>query len=340
MEALMAESLRRKRGKLLLVIALSILALAGGAGFSQRYNLFTRYYAYRFEHAPEAQRQAWLDKLVGMGKASVPRLLGFLRKDDGNLCSAARSGLEKSLAAWGPKDPRSHALADRLLEEHPSFSTAGQMAALQLLPELLDSENVETAAKARTVVAASLKDKTAELRFLGISVASRPELNLLPAVVPLLDDPDANVRRAALLVLGPVRETGAGGAEQPLVSSDDLLRWLHDPDPEVRSICEMSLRSSGRGLRDRDIRMGRMLKSPDPMERLKLLLALPMEEDMNLKAWLRRLSEDPDSAVRAGAARLAADRRVDFAERLEQMTQTDPDGTVRKIAEYYRNQYR
>jgi len=336
----MAESLRRKRGKLILIIALAAVALAGGAGFSQRTALLTRYYAYRFEHAPEAERPAWLDKLVGMGDASVPRLLGFLRKNDGNLCAAARSGLEKSLTQWGPNDPRSRALGDRLLEEHPSFSTAGQMVALQLLPELLDSKNVETAAKARTIVAESLKDKVAELRFLGISVASRPELNLLPSVVPLMDDPDANVRRAALLVLGPVRETGAGGAEQPLVSSDDLLRWLHDPDPEVRNICEMSLRSSGRGLRDRDIRMGRMLKNPDPMERLKLLLALPMEEDLNLKAWLRRLSEDPDSAVRAGAARLAADRRVDFAERLEQMTQTDPDGTVRKIAEYYRNQYR
>jgi HEAT repeat protein len=336
----MGDSLRRKRWKLSLYIALGVLAMTGGAALSQRTALRGRYYAYRLERAPESERREWADKLVGMGEAAVPRLLACLRKDDGPLCETARESLAKLLAAWTPKDPRSQRLADRFFEEQPSFSTAGQIAGLQVLPEILNSENVETASKARTIVSAALKEKMPELRFYGISLASRAELNLLPAVVPLLDDPDAGVRRAAMLVLGPIRE-GNGGAEQPLVSTDDLLRWLHDPDPEVRDICEMSLRSLpplGRGLSDRDIRLGRRVTSPDALDRIKLAADLPY--DVNVKAWLRRLSEDPDAAVRAAAARVAAERRVDFVDRLEQMKESDPDESVRNIAGYYRRQYR
>lgn len=334
----MSEPRRRKRWKIVLLVLLAVLGLAGGAAYSQRTALQTWYYAYKLENAPEGERQPWADRLVALGEPAVPRLLGCLRKDDPHLCTVARGGLEKLLAEWGPKDPRAGKLADRFFEAHPSFSPAGQIAALQLLPDLLNAGGVEAAAKARTIVSGALKERAAELRFLGITVASRAELNLLPAVVPLLDDPDANVRRAAMLVLGPVRE-GGGGAEQPLVSSDDLLKWLHDPDPEVRQICESSLRSSGRGLRDRDIRLGRLLTDPEPAERLKLLIDLPGEEDINLAVWLQRLSNDPDSAVRAGAARVAAERQVDFAERLDEMTRDDPDGTVRKIAEHYRKRF-
>ena len=329
----MTEPQRRKRGKFLLLIVLAMLALTGGAAFSQKTALETWYFAYRLERASEPERQAWADKLVRMDEPAVPRLLGCLRKDDIHLCTTARDSLEKLLAAWGPNDPRSAEMADRFFDAHSTYSLAGQIAALQMLPELLDNNGVETAAKARLIVSTALKDKTAELRYLGIAVATRAELNLLSAVVPLMDDPEAKVRQAAMSVLGPLRE-GSAGAEQPLISQDELLRWLHDPDPEVRRICEMSLRGS-RGRSERDVRFGRMLTDPDPMERLNLLLDLP-DEDVDLAVWLKRLSEDPNSAVRAGAARVAVERRVDFADRLEQMTQTDPDGTVRKIAELYR----
>jgi hypothetical protein len=321
----------------LLFIVLALFGLAGGAAYSQRTALLTWYYAWKLEHAAEGDRQAWADKLVEMGEPAVPRLFGCLRKDDPQVCMLARTSLEKLLASWGPKDPRCGKLVDKFFEAHGSFSPTGQLAALQLLPEILTVGGVEAAAKARTIVTAALKDKAPEQRVLGIAVAMREELNLLPAVVPLLSDPEAVVRRAAMLVLGPIHE-GGGGAEKPLVENDDLIRWLHDPDAEVRRLCEMSLRS--RGLAERDVRLGRELTDPDPMGRLQLLLDLPGEDDINLAAWLKKLSDDPDSAVRAGAARVAAERDVDFAERLDQMSQSDPDGTVRKIAEHYRKRYR
>ena len=183
-----------------------------------------------------------------------------------------------------------------------------------------------------------LADKSADKRLLGIAVAMREDLNLLPSVVPLLSDSEAPVRRAAMLALGPIHE-GAAGAERPLVHNQDLIRWLHDPDPEVRHLCEMSLRS--RGLSERDVHLGRMLTDPDPMARLQLLLELPDQDDLsNMTKWLQKLSEDPDSAVRAAAVRVAAERQIDFADRLEQMTRTDPYGTARQIAEHYRKRYR
>jgi hypothetical protein len=326
---------RRKRWRLLLVIGLSALALAGGAGFSQRGALLTWYYAHELKRAPDGEQQQWLAKLVDAGEPAVPRLLALLQQDDAGLCDTARSGLEQLLRAWGPKDEKSGRLADRFFELHPSFSPTGQVAALQLLPEVL-ATGVEAEAKARTIVSAALKDRSAEQRCLGITVAMRPELNLLPSVVPLLDDPDARVRRKAMLILGP---EPADGAEKPLVETDDLLRWLHDPDPEVRQMCETFLIKS-RGRSERDVRFGRLLTHPDPMKRLQLLLALPEEEDINVGVWLQRLSKDPESAVRAGAVRVAVEHRIDFADRVDQMMHNDPDGTVRKIAEHYRKFYR
>jgi hypothetical protein len=332
----MPEPTRRKRWKLLLMIFLTGLALTGGAAVSQRAALRTWYIAYRFERAADNERQQWGDKLVEVGEPAVPRLFGCLQKDDTALCTRARDCLEKMLANWGPSDPRSDGLADRFFEAQPSFSPAGQIAALQMLPNLLSANRVEAAAKARLIVSAAIKDKSVEQRILGVAVSSRPELNLLHAIGPLMDDPEADVRRAAILVLGPIRE-GNGGAEQPIISSDDLLHWLHDPDPDVRRICEMSLKS--RGLGEQVIRLGKELTHPNPAERLKLLMDLPDEENIDLAVWLNRLSNDNNSAVRAAAARVAAEHRVDFAERLEQMSRNDPDATVRKIAEHYRKRY-
>ncbi len=328
---------RRKRWKIVLLVFLAMLALGGGAAFSQRTALQTWYYAYRLERAGDGERRQWADKLVAQGEPAVPRLLSCLQKENASLCDETRGALERLLAEWGPKDPRSGRLADRFFEMHSSFSQAGQVAAMQILPDLLQAGGIEAAAKARTIVSAALKDRAVEMRYLGVLLANHAELNLLPNVVPLLDDPDARVRRAALMALGPIRE-GAAGMEKPLVEADQLLCYLHDPDPEVRHLCEIILIKS-RGLNERVVNYGRQLTDPDPTERLKLLLELADEEDVDHRVWLQRLSEDPDSAVRAGAARVAAERQVDFAERLERMMQSDADGTVRKIAEYYRKRY-
>ena len=132
----MSQAPRRKRWHLLLVVALSALALAGGAVASQRGALLSWHYAHQLKRAPEGEQQQWVAKLVSAGEPAVPRLLALLQQDDAALCDAARSGLEQLCHNWGPKDEKSARLADRFFEMHPSFSPTGQIAALQLLPEV------------------------------------------------------------------------------------------------------------------------------------------------------------------------------------------------------------
>jgi HEAT repeat protein len=146
--------------------------------------------------------------------------------------------------------------------------------------------------------------------------------------MPLLKDPDAALRRAALLAVG---------ADRNLIADDDLLAWLHDPDPDAKRLCETALRS--RGLRTSDLRLGRLLTDPRPAARLELLGLLRDDPEVELAAWLRRLSQDESPAVRAAAARLAGEQQVQaLSDRLAQMAQGDPDLTVRPIAGYHLRQ--
>jgi len=60
----------------------------------------------------------------------------------------------------------------------------------------------------------------AEQRVEAVGLALRADVALLDRVVPLLRDPAAEVRRAALLAVG---------GHPNLIGDDELLNWLHDP---------------------------------------------------------------------------------------------------------------
>jgi HEAT repeat protein len=150
-------------------------------------------------------------------------------------------------------------------------------------------------------------------------------MEVLDQVVPLLQDASALVRRAALLAVGP---------SDALIGTDDLLQWLHDPDEEVRELCEKALR--GRGLQDGHLRLGRLMTDRRPAIRLQVLESLAGIDDLEPGVWLRRLSHDPAPAVRAAAIRTASEQKnADLNDRLEQMAQDDPCPTVRQLAHFY-----
>jgi len=302
-----------------------VIAIA--AGIWQRERLWVRYCAERLERASEENRSVWGDKLAAAGESAVPSLLGLLRNDDPAVCAAAKGAMDKLVAGWPPDDPRRATFAQRFVDAEPRFSTPGRAAALDLLPVVIASGTPEVIEQAKRMVATAAKSESTDVRIQAVAAALRPEVDCLEAVVPLLSDPAPEVRRAAILALGPARDG------RPVLADDDLLRSLHDTDPEVRQLCEMGLRSRGRS--PRDIRLGRRYTDPNASERQKLLIDLADEEDLDLTVWLERLTADTDPAVRAGAARVAAERRADLAVRLEQMSRTDPDGTVRRIAGYY-----
>jgi HEAT repeat protein len=183
----------------------------------------------------------------------------------------------------------------------------------------------------RDLVLAGLKspDLDNKIRAAHLTLILRSDTDLLVHVVPLLRDPAAPVRRAALLAVGMAEKT---------IKEDELLALLHDPDADVRRLCESALR--GRGLQDSHIQLARLISDARPAARLDVLPLLRRTPDLEPGVWLQRLSRDPSPAVRAGAVRAAATlTQVDLRDRLREIAQDDPSPTVRQLAGHYWQQH-
>ena len=329
--------------------------------------ILVRYHLWGLCRATEDSRVDWVENVIALQAPVLPALLGGLQREDERACDNLAFALTRIVQSWEPADARRVELAGRLAQAFDGFSTPGQRAVLiaaaetmplaaavspelvtqmaklavqaatqtdpvirtrtlELVKALLDREPAEEVLPGcRAVVLACLGDERAEVRLDALRVARSPRLDLLEKVVPLLDDPSAEVRRAAMVQVGLARDA---------IADDELLRWLHDPDPDLRDLCEQALR--GRGLQDQHLRLGRLLTDRKPENRLRVLDQLRRASDLEPGIWLRRLSHDPDAAVRAAAVRAAAEKPfVNLADRLEQMARDDPSSTVRQLAEYY-----
>jgi hypothetical protein len=188
----------------------------------------------------------------------------------------------------------------------------------------------------RELARQGLGDADADNRVRAVHLVLQPALKsdveLLEQVVLLLRDPVSEVRRVAMLAVGNACRTPE--EDSALVTTDDLLAWLHDPDADVRALCEGVLRS--RGLKEGALRLGKMITDERPSIRLQVLEYLFQDADVTPSDWLRRLSHDPSPAVRAGAVRAAASQTlVDMSDRLRQMAHDDPSPTVQQLAAYY-----
>jgi hypothetical protein len=314
-------------------LAAGVLAVAAGGYVAFNWNgVSARYAGYRFRTAAtDDDRARWAGKLATLGDAGSPYLLAPFRRGDESGCAAAVAAVKARLAEMPPADPRYAACCRPFLDGFGGFADAGKAAAADLVPDLLKCPDLDAAPRCRDTVRAGLAAPTADGRVRAVRLALRPEVALLADVVPLLNDPEPEVRRAAMLAVGPAPEGTA-----PVVGDEELFRWLHDPDPEVRDLCEAAL--STRGLDAAQVQLARQLAAPDAAERLKLLVDLQLagEAVRDVGPWLERLSRDPDPAVRLGAARVAFERRLLFAGWLDRMAEADPDPTVRRWAGYYR----
>jgi HEAT repeat protein len=204
--------------------------------------------------------------------------------------------------------------------------TEVQPHALGLCAALLPREGgVEAVSPGRNLTRTCLASADATTRVLAVRLALFPGMDLLEDVVPLLNDPNDEVRRAAVMAVGPVEQ---------VVRDETLLPCLHDPDAEVRRLGELALR--GRGLRSEHIQLGRVLTDPNPVVRLQVLDLLRRTPDLDPGIWLRRLSHDPSPAVRAAAVRaMSQQSSVDLSDRIDQMAHNDPSPTVCLLARYY-----
>jgi len=305
------------------IVSVLILAVAGAVVWKCHKSWLAGYYAERLASTPNGEAEAAIDRLAGFGDAAVPHLLRLLHQDV-PACQHAGKTLAKIIDDYPADDDRVIALAGKIREDYSQFSPQGRHAALALI-EALMARNNQCDQHCREIVHAGLQDEVAANREQAIVLAMRNEIHGEAEVIAMLRDPDPTVRRHAMLAVGLARE---------LISDDDLLRWLHDGDAGVCELCAAALR--GRGLREKDVTMGRLITDPSFLKRLEVLNYLDGDDELDPQAWLGRLSQDSVPAVRAAALRVAMEfegaHELDFVPRARLMAANDPDGTVRQMA--------
>jgi hypothetical protein len=361
--------MRRWNKTYLVVGVVAVLLLAGGGLWLAREPLLTWYYLRGLARADDGERDRWAERVAGLDGAAVPPLIDLLAGDD-RPCAGARAALGALVRRWGPNDPRGEDLARRLSDGFARLSPAGQREVLQFgagwlraegvpppdvaralarqLPEAAHGDGAvraaaldlaaallgrpdyaETLSPCRELALACFTDAAAENRSRAAQLALHSGMDLQQQALPLLRDPSAEVRCLAMLAIGPAPN---------VLGTDDLLHWLHDPDPDVRRLCEAAL--GARKVPQEHIRLGRMLTDPDHHVRLSVLdeLHSPQAREIDAGIWLRYLSHDPKESVRVAAARAAVEQRyrtpVDLRDRLEQMSKSDPSDTVRQLMGY------
>ena len=243
--------------------------------------------------------------------------IGWFREGHGQPEASAHVAL---ISAWGSLLGESGAVNDEdvwasslelcgLLLNQPGENPAGQP---------LDP--------ARKLVAAALHSTREDNRLQVVRLSLYPGMaDLREEVATLMGDESLEVRRAALVAVSRDREA---------VHDDQLLPCLHDPDPEVRRLCEQAL--IARGLRREYIDLGRLLTDPRPDQRLQVLDRLRESTELDPGLWLRRLSHDSSPSVRVAAVRAMTQQKfVDLSDRIDQIAREDSNPTVRQLAHYY-----
>src|SRR5262249_30739058 len=120
-------------------------------------------------------------------------------------------------------------------------------------------DHADAVSAASQLVRACLQDPEPANRTEAIRLAVHKDIGLGRFVAPLLNDPEPEVRQAALAAVG-------GPDAEEVVASDELLHSLHDSDATVRRLCEAALRS--RGLGSNDLVLGRLITDANPGTRL------------------------------------------------------------------------
>lgn len=318
-------------------VGVVIVLLAAGAWTATHWSeARARYASHRLQTAADDDERAfWADALASRGDEGIGRLLECIRASEPASRSAAITALDRHLQSLPENDSHANRLAEQLLELFTNGDAERREALADLLPIIVDICGTLHREKCREAVNQALALPSAAARMAAIRAAMHPDVDLRAAIIPLLDSREAEVRRAALFAVGPATNAAA------VIDDEELFRWLHDPDRDVRTLCRDALISRGRT--ETEIGLGRKLADPEPSERLKLLLDLRYDEVSDPEPWLERLSRDVDPGVRAGAARvmmeLAAARHWPVPSWVAKLHETDPNATVRRIAGYYRSAY-
>lgn len=353
--------------KVLAAVAAVFLVGAGAVLWLERDTLTRWYYVRGLTRATDSDREAWATRVASLGEGVQGDLFDVLAADDPAACKSARAALGAMAKQWGADDPRTVALALRAVREYDRLSPEGRRQVLTLAAEWFPdggakpaapalvpacsrlvaeaahasdadtqaaalelcaclnrhSQGTEALSASRDLVRGCLAAPTPQVRLRAIQLALAPGMDLLEQVAALLQDPAVEVRRAALLAVGPANDA---------VLEDTLLPCLHDPDKEVRDLCQAALRSRGRS--DAHIKLGFLLTDPSPLVRLQVLDHLREARDLDHALWLRRLSYDSSPAVRVAAVRaMIAMESPALRQRAREMAQGDQSPAVRDVTQ-------
>ena len=311
------QSRRRWFGRITITF---LLLTIGGAAWNWSY-LHARLVAYELRTASsEVHRVDRARALVQLGEPGRSLMIAALHDGDESTCTAIATAIRELFHGQLVDVELSRAL----VTEMPNFGEAGRDAVVYLLPLIVDHTDESVRSASRNAVEVGLKS-SARSKALAAKLAVR--MKLVEAVVPLLNDTEPEVRAAALAAIG------AAGDAAP-IGDEELFRWMNDPDAKVRTVCVAVLESHGRSADEIDL--GRRLTHPKAAERLRLLVDLARETERDIGPWLERLARDPEPAVRAGAVRVACERKLKFADWTDDLAKNDPDATVRQVASFHR----
>ncbi len=364
---------KTRTGRYVLILALLVLLGIGVLAWRERSTLLAWFHISLLIHADDHNRADRADRVAQLGADAVPGLLAALHQDQPIGCFNVRAGLAALVRPGGPLgEAGTSELLATLAQDFKRFSRPGQRQVLEMVTDWLhaDPDNgasrgllltadrllaavlnagaaevqlaglelclvlveqtpgTEVPSSGRELVRVCLQSSDPDVRVSAIQVGLQAGMDLLETIAGLLHDPAARVRRAALVAVGPTGQDDKG------VEDEVLLPCLHDPDPEVRQLCEAVLRGRGRG--PEHLELARLLTDPQPAQRMRVLEQMGRAPDLDPNLWLRRISSDPAPSVRAAAIRVMGQQTtVDLTDRLEQMARSDPSPTVCYLAGFY-----
>ena len=283
-----------------------------------------------------ANARAGLTELTGSWAVDDPRAVALARRlvaDYPRFSPPGRRAALETAAKWfdlsgPPADELTAACVDLVRAATPAAEADAHGAALELCADLLDrvEGRDDLLAAAKDLVHACVGAEASADRLRAVRLAVHPGVDAAEQVVALLNDPAEEVRRAAVVAVGP---PSSG------VLDDSLLPSLHDADAEVRRLCEEALRHDRRFTAEQ-LQVGRLLTHPDPVQRLNVLDYVRPGAGLEPGLWLRRLSHDPSPSVRLAAVRaMSRQDVVDLGDRIDQMAAGDPSPTVSQTARLY-----
>ncbi len=359
-----------RRGTIILIAV--ILAL-GAMGFFwwQRDRLSLWFDLRRLADANAEQMSVMIAELMQRESEAVPLLVSQLEEQDERLTRGCGQALLGILRRHGVQSARTEQVVGVLANRFERFSPSGQNQVLGLLTELLQASAEHPSkplvdasgqvlkkctedclaqresmmrlaawvakhpqgepwwAACRSLTMRGLSDPNAKVRAAAVQTALNPDLQLLEQLPKMLYaervEQDAEVRMFLLLGLGN---------KEAYLPTDQLLTYLHDPEPEIGEIALQALKS--RGLTPERIRLAQLVSNPDPVMRSKVPSQLLEVPELDVGLWLEKLSHDPSPAVRAAVVRTAGEiQEAKFLRILERLSEKDPNPTVQQLANFY-----